>query len=125
MIDPLSLQPAIVAKTVQRASAERPTEGSLSPAPVAPAVPVEDKARAERGRPEDEDVERTLDRISQRLLRTDARLLIDADEATSNFIYKLIERGSGEIVRQYPSEKILEMLRALKEIDERNLDRTA
>ena len=46
-----------------------------------------------------------VDRVDQ----TDLRLVIEEDEASGTFIYKTINRVTGEIVLQLPREEIVRM----------------
>ena len=37
------------------------------------------------------------------------RLVIEADERTGGFVYKTVDRETGEVVRRYPREELLNM----------------
>ncbi|MAU41771.1 MAG: hypothetical protein CMF31_09125 [Kordiimonas sp.] len=53
--------------------------------------------------------------ISTELLNT--KLQIDQDELTGLFVYKGVDRDSGEVVKQYPPEKILDFLGYYREAE--------
>jgi len=42
----------------------------------------------------------------------DMRLLIEDDEAAGSYIYKTIDRRTGEVVHQYPREEVLRLKEA-------------
>ena len=42
----------------------------------------------------------------------DLRLLIEDDEAAGSYIYKTIDRRTGEVVHQYPREEVLRLKEA-------------
>lgn len=53
------------------------------------------------------------------------RLTITRDEAANAFVYRSIDRKSGEVVWQYPVEQVLRMaqrLRELEGLDEHRVD---
>lgn len=37
------------------------------------------------------------------------RLVIEADEETGKYVYKTVDRETGEVVRRYPREELLQM----------------
>jgi flagellar protein FlaG len=41
---------------------------------------------------------------------SNASLQIDISEATGGFIYKAVDRDSGEVIKQFPPEDVLERL---------------
>lgn len=63
-------------------------------APTPPATPA----------PESRDAPR--DSLSQ---AADLRLVIEEDETTGRFIYKTLDRRTGEVIRQVPREEVLRM----------------
>ncbi len=53
------------------------------------------------------------------------QLMITRDEAANTFVYRSIDRKSGEVVWQYPVEQVLRMahrLRELEGIDQHKID---
>ena len=40
---------------------------------------------------------------------TDFRLVIEEDPATGSFVYKTLDRRTGEVVNQYPREQVLRL----------------
>jgi flagellar protein FlaG len=55
-----------------------------------------------------EAVETTLRAIEPSLMGQNERLSISRDEATGTFIYRSIDRKSGEVIRQWPVESMLQ-----------------
>lgn len=50
------------------------------------------------------------------------RLQIDVDEEASRFVYRSINRDTGEIVRQFPSDELLNVIRTIRDIAGLTLD---
>lgn len=53
-----------------------------------------------------EDRQAPRDSLSQ---ATDLRLVIEEDETTGRFIYKTLDRRTGEVIRQLPREEVLRL----------------
>lgn len=53
------------------------------------------------------------------------RLRIDRDESSGNFIYQSVDEESGEVIAQFPSEKILKMLSFYREAEGIAIDENA
>lgn len=53
------------------------------------------------------------------------KLRIDRDESSGDFIYQSIDEDSGEVITQYPSEKILKMLSYYREAEGIAVDESA
>ena len=69
--------------------------------------------------------EQTLDKIAARLVTLDSRLAISQDDFIRRFIYKFVDTGNGDVIRQYPHEKVVESLHAMEEARERFVDKQA
>lgn len=92
------------------------TSGILA-VPVTPADPVRPVQRqpAQQGEAESgvsnktaEAVEAALRQVAPPVMGQNERLSISRDEATGTFIYRSIDRESGEVVRQWPVESMLQ-----------------
>jgi flagellar protein FlaG len=66
----------------------------------------------------------TVDRLVRSSLPSDAKLQIDQDEDSGVFIYKSINRDTGEVIAQWPPESLLELRKALRELDGMLVDKT-
>ena len=53
------------------------------------------------------------------------KLRIDRDESSGDFIYQSIDKESGEVIAQFPSEKILKMLSYYREAEGIAVDENA
>lgn len=51
----------------------------------------------------------------QKLLGLNARLRIDQDEGTGDFVYKFVDKSTGEIVKEFPPEKLRDLLAAQRD----------
>lgn len=45
----------------------------------------------------------------------DARLLIEQDEVAGSFVYKIVDADSGEVIRQFPQDQLLEVMEFFKQ----------
>ncbi len=50
-------------------------------------------------------------------VRSDTSLAITRDEAANTFVYRSIDRKSGDIVWQYPTEQVLRIAHRLRELE--------
>ena len=48
----------------------------------------------------------------QKLLGLNARLRIDKDEGTGDFIYRFVDKSTGEVVKEFPPEKLRDLVAA-------------
>lgn len=59
--------------------------------------------------------------LESKLVSSDSALVIEKDPNGAGFIYKSIDRKTGEIVRLWPRQEIASALQALQDIDARGL----
>lgn len=118
------------ANEAQAASATSgPTAASMNTAALAAAQAREEKAQ--KAKEDASDAERqvfsseNLDRIAARTLKVNAQLSIDSDKESGDYIYRLVDKTNGEVIRQYPAEEILEREKALEATQARLLDEDA
>jgi uncharacterized FlaG/YvyC family protein len=83
-----------------------------APAP-APSAPTEPKAQ------EIEAVARKRIELAERLVGANKSLVIEKDPVRSGFIYKTVDRQTGEVTRVWPQEEAASALRALADVDAR------
>ncbi len=65
--------------------------------------------------PKDSRVNTLLERLIDAGTKVDSRLSIDHDDITGSYVYRILDGRTGEIVRQFPYEEQLELLRFLNE----------
>ncbi len=70
-------------------------------------------------------LERTLRALTPKLMNSATRLSIDKDQATGAFIYRAIDRETGDVVHQYPDEDMLAVIRFMREYDGMMVDQRA
>lgn len=86
--------------------------------PLSPVLPVEsERKRADTAQGDDRRVAKArvaagLGHATERAAEN-GRLFIEQDEATGNYVYRIIDRETGEVIRQYPREEVLEMQKAI------------
>jgi uncharacterized FlaG/YvyC family protein len=68
---------------------------------------------------------KTLDKIAARLVTPDSRLAISQDDFIRRFIYKFVNVDNGDVIRQYPHERVVETLHAMEKARERFVDQRA
>lgn len=54
--------------------------------------------------------------LPQSLLPPQTRLIIEVDPDTRRFVYKSVDAKTGELVRQWPNEQILGMIRVMRSL---------
>ncbi|MEM8799195.1 MAG: flagellar protein FlaG [Pseudomonadota bacterium] len=90
---------------------------------IAQSMPDQSQGRADatnRTKPPGEDVP-AFDRASELIAEMvgkspeNVRLEISADDETGRYIYKAVDKASGEIVRQFPTEELLRVLKAFRQ----------
>lgn len=101
------------------ATAPRPTSDSV-PAPVAAPqaqspVPAQAAAKANTA-PTQEQIKSTLDSMNKVLKQNNAGLEFSVDEDTKRTVFKLVESTTGEVIRQYPTEDLLAIARAIDQM---------
>lgn len=62
-------------------------------------------------------LERTLRALTPKLMNSATRLSIQKDQATGTFVYRAIDRETGDVVHQYPGEDMLAVIRFMREYD--------
>ncbi len=70
-------------------------------------------------------IEAELNRRIERLFSPNLKLRIEADKGTDNFVYKSIDRKTGEVAKQWPAEEILRMMAFFNELDGVLIDKRA
>jgi len=58
-----------------------------------------------------------VEKLIKKSLPTNSKLQIERDKSTGTFIYRSIDPDTGEVIRQWPSEKLLELHDSLKEME--------
>lgn len=58
------------------------------------------------------------------LLGNNERLAIEKDQETGKFVYKTIDRETGEVIRQWPREKMLEAIGHFRTAEGLLIDKT-
>jgi uncharacterized FlaG/YvyC family protein len=97
-------------------SSSKPVE-ERAPEPVEPAI-----ADVERKSAAAEDFERRKRlEIAAKLSGANKSLVIEKDPEHTGFIYKTIDRETGEVVRVWPREEIATKLAALADVDARGM----
>lgn len=66
--------------------------------------------------------EETLNGLLADTLPPDARLVIEHDQAANRFVYKSVDRETGEVLRQWPPEEVMRKLAYLREISGLTVD---
>jgi uncharacterized FlaG/YvyC family protein len=70
-------------------------------------------------------LEEEINGAMDRLLASNLRLRIEADTAAGAYVYKGIDRDTGEVKKQWPPEKILSLRAFLRALDGVLVDETA
>ncbi len=59
--------------------------------------------------------ERALDRMALRLVKRDPGLAIEKDDVVRRYVYRFFDAESGDQIRQFPADRVLETMRALRQ----------
>lgn len=62
-------------------------------------------------------------RKQHKLLADNEKLTIEKDRETGKFVYKTVDRETGEVIRQWPREKMLEAIGHFREAEGLLIDR--
>ena len=58
-----------------------------------------------------------VEKLIKKSLPTNSKLQIEQDKITGTFIYRSIDLDTGEVIRQWPSQKMLELRDSLKDME--------
>jgi flagellar protein FlaG len=110
---------ALQAMPYSAAEANRNPQPPASGAPSAPAVEAD---RREQKKPNDvaqtsaEELSKAVDKANSFLQSVQRGLQFRVDKDTNTTVVKVVDSESGEVVRQIPPERTLEMLREMSEM---------
>ena len=109
-----ALDPSRAAQ-VSEPSGWSPRFGLITPSPRSPAnaAPPADGEQGEDAAAERERARSLLDRLNASGPNLHARLSIDHDDEVDAYVYRILDSRSGEVVRQFPQEETLELMRFL------------
>jgi uncharacterized FlaG/YvyC family protein len=107
MIDPVSsaATPREVSATQNRAQLQPPVPGV--PDPVTN-LTADQRVAALQG---------AVEKLIRKSLPPNSKLQIDQDKSSGTFIYRSVNPETGEIIRQWPPEKLLELRDYLREME--------
>jgi flagellar protein FlaG len=93
-----------------------------APAPVKPIASANAdgaRFRAPEGTPDQiaQAVENAMRTVSPSMLAADQRLVVERDDESGTFIYKAVDKETGEVERQFPSEAIIEFRQYLRDFE--------
>lgn len=56
-----------------------------------------------------------ISKMAAGVLSTNGRLSIDQDDVTGDYIYRLVDKETGEVINQWPREEVLKQARIARE----------
>jgi uncharacterized FlaG/YvyC family protein len=119
MIDALSAVPAPQTATQPPKAPTAPDNGpDLRDTELA--VQMAQKAAAQDAQTNPHSAQELEDALNERLaklLRSNVRVRVEIDKGTGDFVYKSIDKKTGEVDRQWPADSMLRMLAFFKELD--------
>ena len=59
-----------------------------------------------------------INKFAKGVTSISARLAIEEDQGTGDFIYKIVDKDSGEVIQQFPREELLRRAEALAKMGE-------
>lgn len=87
------------------------TQAAQPPVAIAPAT-----AQAAATPPTQAQIQSALDSMNKVLKQNDSGLEFSVDEDTKRTVFKLVETKTGEVIRQYPTEDLLAIARAIDQM---------
>lgn len=72
---------------------------------------------SKKATPSSDDIKKAIEEGNSLLQVTKRNLQFKVDDATDELIIKVVDSDSGELVRQIPSEEVLDFVRRMQEID--------
>lgn len=96
------------------------TAGDSVPAPavVVPSTPAPAPAQAATPSPTPAQVKAAMEDINKLLKQGDSGLQFTVDKETNRTVFKLVESETGEVIRQYPTEDMLAIARAIDQMEQ-------
>lgn len=94
-----------------------PSNAAAQPG-VAPEVPKTAAKQITEPKPSAEQVKNALDNINKVLQQSNNNLEFSVDESTKTQIFKLVDTTAGDVIRQYPTEEMLEISRAIDQVQQ-------
>ena len=93
-----------------------PVNQSRQPAaPASPGAPTPDTTLAPDQRVEV--LQAAVEKLIKKSLPSNSKLQVEKDKELGTFVYRSIDADTGEVIRQWPAEKLLEMREYLKEME--------
>jgi flagellar protein FlaG len=93
----------------------RDTQAGVTAAQAAGEVAQLKDAKARAGG--EKELEDAINERVARLLGSNIRLRIELDKGSGDFVYKSVNKDTGEVERQWPAETVLRMLAFFRELD--------
>lgn len=91
-----------------------PSVAVTPPMEVVPAAEVKDA----RLQPDDRELEQALRGLNEKLRAWSTNLRFEVDDDTSRVVVQVVDSATGEVVRQIPSEEVLNMSKALGKLQD-------
>ena len=108
--------PSVIIANVAASSRTEPEAQEANPAPEPAPVAASQTTRTQA---EDAAVARKRIELAERLVGANKSLVIEKDPVRSGFIYKTVDRQTGQVTRVWPQEEAASALRALADVDAR------
>jgi len=91
-----------------------PSIAVIPPVEVVPAA----EAKDARLQPDDQELEQALRGLNEKLRAWSTNLRFEVDDDTSKVVVQVVDSATGEVVRQIPSEEVLNMSKALGKLQD-------
>ncbi|MCU0881423.1 MAG: hypothetical protein MUF14_02015 [Hyphomonadaceae bacterium] len=108
--------PSVIIANVAASSQTEPEAQEANPAPEPAPVAASQTTTTQA---EDAAVARKRIELAERLVGANKSLVIEKDPVRSGFIYKTVDRQTGQVTRVWPQEEAASALRALADVDAR------
>lgn len=118
MIKPIEAPSTPVAVAATNVPVKRDDEGLRdTPAGIEQIAPAATETPSDSKKYSAGDLESAINERVDRLLGRNLRLRVESDKDSGKYVYKSIDKYTGEVTRQWPAEDVLRMLAFFRELD--------
>ncbi|MBI3903707.1 MAG: flagellar protein FlaG [Nitrosomonadales bacterium] len=114
----------LIQSTSSAAQAAWPTSDSVPVAVGAPKTqipPVQNADKATKEQPTSAQLQSAVDSLNQAMKQNNANVEFSIDKDTKQTVIRVVESKTGDVIRQYPSEDVLAISRAIDHMQQQGL----
>ena len=93
-----------------------PPDTGGTPVPTLPAVPAPAQPTTANAQPSDAQVQKALDNLRQAAAQVPQNVEFSVDKTSGRTVIKVVDGSTQQVIRQIPSEEVLQMAQALDQM---------